>query len=151
MLYVCESPPPINVWMPKPAFMKIGMYVLVPEPIWTAYIINASHKSVCLYVYVVRRQRGKNITAARNTHTTIAELLDASFSIWSVSYQRRVCGCVCVSLSFLGNGSLNTFPRQRIIVRGLVFYALYVVSKESRRFVLPRTFWFPSWREICCL
>jgi hypothetical protein len=39
----------------------------------------------------------------------------------------------------LDNGSVNTFPWQRRIIGG-VFYAVRVVSKESRRLVLPVTF-----------
>jgi hypothetical protein len=35
-------------------------------------------------------------------------------------------------LSLLGNGSINTFPQQRRIVAGVVFYAIHVVSKGSR-------------------
>jgi hypothetical protein len=35
--------------------------------------------------------------------------------------------------------SVNTFPRQRRIVGGIVFYAVNVLSKESRRMVLTRT------------
>jgi hypothetical protein len=74
--------------------MKFGVYIVAPEPITTAYFINPSHQSVCLYVYplnVVARQRlGKNVTAATNTHATIEELLDASFSMRSVSYGRKV-------------------------------------------------------------
>jgi hypothetical protein len=36
---------------------------------------------------ILARQRlGRNVTAVTNTHETI-ELLDASFSMWSVSYQ----------------------------------------------------------------
>jgi hypothetical protein len=66
------------------------------------------------------------------------QLLEASFSIRHVSYQRSVCGSDCVSLPLLGNGSVNTFPRQRGIVGGLVFYAVLVVSKESRRLLLTR-------------
>jgi hypothetical protein len=77
---------------------------MTPEPISTAYFINPSHKSVCLYVYplIIARQRlGKhplvvarqwlceNITAAMNTHTAIEELLDTSFSMRSVSYQGK--------------------------------------------------------------
>jgi hypothetical protein len=27
------------------------MYIMAPEPVSTAYIINLSHQSVCLYVY----------------------------------------------------------------------------------------------------
>jgi hypothetical protein len=39
---------------------------------------------------VVPRQRlGRNVTAVTNTHATIEELLDASFSIWPVSYQGK--------------------------------------------------------------
>jgi hypothetical protein len=69
------------------------MYIMAPEPISTAYVINPSHQSVCLYVYpsIVARQRfGKNVTAATNTHATIGELLVASFSMRYGSYQRKV-------------------------------------------------------------
>jgi hypothetical protein len=43
--------------------MKLGMYIMAPEPIWTAYVINPSHQSVCLCMYppIVSRQRvGRN-------------------------------------------------------------------------------------------
>jgi hypothetical protein len=81
-------------------------------------------------------------------HATIEEFLEASFSIRSVSYQRRVCGCLCIPLPLLGNGSVNTFLRQRRIVGDIFFYAVRVLSKESRRLVLTRTCWFflPSLR-----
>jgi hypothetical protein len=53
----------------------------------------------------------------------------------------RVClwNYLCILLSLLGNNSVKTFPRQRRIVGGIVFYAIRVVSKESRLLVLPRT------------
>jgi hypothetical protein len=39
---------------------------------------------------IVARQRlGRNVTAVTNTHTTIEELLDASFSMWPVPYQEK--------------------------------------------------------------
>jgi hypothetical protein len=39
---------------------------------------------------VVARQRlGRNVTAVTNTYATIEELLDASFSMWPVSYQGK--------------------------------------------------------------
>jgi hypothetical protein len=39
---------------------------------------------------IVARQRlGRNVTAGTNTHVTIEELLNASFSIWPVSYQGK--------------------------------------------------------------
>jgi hypothetical protein len=69
------------------------MYIMAPELISTAYFINPSHQSVCLYVYllIVACQRlGTNVTAVTNTRAAIEELLDASFSMRSVSYQRKV-------------------------------------------------------------
>jgi hypothetical protein len=50
--------------------MKLGMYIMVPEPIRTAYFINPSHQFVGLYEHpstVTRQRIGKNITAATNT------------------------------------------------------------------------------------
>jgi hypothetical protein len=42
-------------------------------------------------------------------------------------------------LSLIVNGSISMFQRQRRIVGGFVFYAVRVVSKESRLSVIPRT------------
>jgi hypothetical protein len=47
--------------------------------------------------------------------------------------------CLCILVSLLGNNSVKTFPWQRRIVGGVVFYVVRVVSKESGRSVLPRT------------
>jgi hypothetical protein len=80
---VCVSPLPINFSMAEPIFMKIYVYIMTSEPISTAYFINPSHQSACLYVYppivtkqrlcknpsIVARQRlGKNVTVATNTY-----------------------------------------------------------------------------------
>jgi hypothetical protein len=46
---------------------------------------------------------------------------------------------LCIPLSLLGNNSVKTFPQQRRIFGGVVFYTVRVVTKESRRLVLPRT------------
>jgi hypothetical protein len=67
-------------------------YIMVPDPIPTAYFINISHQSVCPYMYsplVARQRLGKNVTAATNTQAAIEELLDASFYMLSVSYQGK--------------------------------------------------------------
>jgi hypothetical protein len=45
------------------------------------------------------------------------------------------------------NNSIKTFPRQRRFVGVVIFCTVLVVSKESRRLVLPRT----SWSVWCCL
>jgi hypothetical protein len=46
---------------------------------------------------------------------------------------------LCIPIPLPGNGSVNTFLRQRRIVGAIVFCAVRVVSKESRRLVLTRT------------
>jgi hypothetical protein len=72
--------------------MKLDMYIMAAEPISTAYFINTSHQSVCLYVYpliVARQLVGKNVTAATNTHATV-EFLDSPFAVRSVSYRRKL-------------------------------------------------------------
>jgi hypothetical protein len=52
--------------------------------------------------------------------------------------QQKLTG-LCIPLSLVGNISVSTFPRQRRIVGGFVFYAIRVVSKESKWLVLCRT------------
>jgi hypothetical protein len=64
--------------------------MMAPEPISTAYFINPSHQSLCLYMYVARQRLAKNVTAPTNTHTTIYKLLDSLFCVRSVSYKRKV-------------------------------------------------------------
>jgi hypothetical protein len=57
-----------------------------------------SHQSICLYVYhlIVARQRFYiHVPKATNTRNK-EELLDASFSVRSVSYHTRVGGFVCI-------------------------------------------------------
>jgi hypothetical protein len=103
------------------------------------YLINISHRSVCLYVYVARQRLSKNLTVAMNTHTLTEELLDTFF----------LCGPHCIKeesvvlsvypLSLLSNGLVNTFLQQRRITGGTVFYVVHVMSKESMQLVLPRT------------
>jgi hypothetical protein len=60
--------------------------------------------SVCLYVYiptpriVASHQFGKHFPAATNNHATKEEFLEASFSVRSVSYQRKIKDKVKISL-----------------------------------------------------
>jgi hypothetical protein len=78
--------------MPDPIFMKLGMYVMAPEPISREHFINPSHQSVCLYMnptVIARQWLGKNVTTAMNTQTTTEGLLDTSFSMQSVLYERK--------------------------------------------------------------
>jgi hypothetical protein len=69
--------------------MKLGMYINAPIPIITAYLVNPSHQSVCLFVHllIVARQRlDKNVTAAINTCAATEKLWLASFSMRFKSY-----------------------------------------------------------------
>jgi hypothetical protein len=57
-----------------------------------------------------------------------------------MSCQRRICRSIYIyPVSLPGNGLVNTFPRERGIVGGVIFYAILIVSKESMRLVLPRS------------
>jgi hypothetical protein len=77
--------------MAESIFVKLDIYVMATEPISTSYFINPSHSpvSICVSPIVARQRLGKDVTAATNTHATIEEMLDASFSTRSVSYQRK--------------------------------------------------------------
>jgi hypothetical protein len=43
--------PLINFWTTEPIFLKLVMYITAPKPMSTAYFIDPSHQSLCLYVY----------------------------------------------------------------------------------------------------
>jgi hypothetical protein len=75
--------------MPEPIFMKLGMYIMAPTSISAGYFIKPSLQFMSPLI-VVRQRLGKNTTAATNAHTAIEELLDASFSMLSMSYPRKV-------------------------------------------------------------
>jgi hypothetical protein len=117
--------------MPEPILTKLGMYIMAPEPISTPYFINPSHQSVCVSLLSLLSNGSISKFPWQRIHATIYELLDA-------------CVCLCIRLSLLGNGSVKTFLRKRRTVGGVVFYAVHVVSEESRRLVLPRSSCFNS-------
>jgi hypothetical protein len=79
--------------MPELIFMNLGMYIMAPKPIPTAYFINPYHQSVCLHVCLPiasRQGLGKNVTAVKNTHAKVG-LLDSPFSMPSVPYELAFC------------------------------------------------------------
>jgi hypothetical protein len=84
-LCVCVSVyPPINLWIPKPAFMKFDIYIMVLETISTSYFLNPPHQSVCLHVNPHVSLLGNGSVYRfpwQRIHATIEELLEASFSI----------------------------------------------------------------------
>jgi hypothetical protein len=66
------------------------MCIMGTLPISAAYFINPFHQYVYLPI-VARHRLGKNVTTATNTHV-IEKMLDESFSMWSVSCERKVGG-----------------------------------------------------------
>jgi hypothetical protein len=60
--------------------------MMVPELISTAYFINLCQCSMCRPV-IARQRLSKNLILAMYTDAKIEELLDASFSMRSISYQ----------------------------------------------------------------
>jgi hypothetical protein len=89
-------------------------------------------------VYVTSQRLGKNFTAEKNTQDTIKNCWARRFICGPCRIKESLWVYLRIPLTLLGNGSVNTFSRQRGIV-GDVFYAVRVVSKESRRLVLPKT------------
>jgi hypothetical protein len=123
-LCLCIPPPRLlNTW----TNLYEAWYVY--HAIWASLIgVPPISLCVCLCIPIIPRHRlGKHVPTATNTHNRIVgRVVFCAFRvIWK-------------SLSLLGSGSVNTFPRQGKIVRGVVFYVVRVVSKESRRLVLPR-------------
>jgi hypothetical protein len=115
--------------------MKLGTYVVAPEPISAAYFINPC-VCMCISPVFARHRLCKHVSAAKNT---------LNKNCWTCSFlcgQCRIEGesvDLCIPLSLQGSGSVNTFPWQWRIVGGVIFYAVRVVSKESRRLILPKT------------
>jgi hypothetical protein len=50
--------PLINLSMAETNFMKLGMYIMAPQPISVAYFIDPFHQSLCPYLYspIIARQ-----------------------------------------------------------------------------------------------
>jgi hypothetical protein len=111
--------------------MKLGMCIIAPTPIWTAYFMNPFHQSVSVIIPLLsfaKQRLGKHFPAATN-----------------VRNYRRIVGhiylwvCLCIPLSLLGNISVKKSPWQRRIVGGVDFYAVLVISMEIKGLVLPTT------------
>jgi hypothetical protein len=75
--------------------MLLSVYVCVSIPLIVARqrigknpLIVARQRLGKNLLIVARQRLGRNVTAVTNTHA-IEELLDASFSMWPVSYQGK--------------------------------------------------------------
>jgi hypothetical protein len=107
-LAVCLCVYPPNFRMPKPICMKLGMYIMTPEPISTAYFINPFHQfvPVCVPPYCCW-------AGARYTRSRVNEYKQQK-KCWARRLLRGLCrfkgeSVLCIPLSLLGNGSEH-FP-----------------------------------------
>jgi imidazoleglycerol phosphate synthase glutamine amidotransferase subunit HisH len=71
--------------MPEPVFMKLGMYIMAPEPIITVYFIHFSYKSVSVCVsHIVARQRfDKSFTAAITRAAIVGRIVFCAIGVVS--------------------------------------------------------------------
>jgi hypothetical protein len=61
ILSVCfRIPTPIKFWMPKPMCIKLGMYIIAPGPISTAYFINTFLQSSCMCIRSILARQSLN-------------------------------------------------------------------------------------------
>jgi hypothetical protein len=111
---VCVSPlPPISCWKIEPVFMKLGMYIMAPEPMSTAYFINPSHQSV--YLPIVATQRlGIHVLAATK-------------NCWR---RRLLCGPCGMKVKNMINSSQNF---------SFHFGENYFVKKRTQIYFTPHT------------
>jgi hypothetical protein len=64
--------------------MCIPLSLLGSGSVNSPYRCSAKHDKNTL-----SQRLGRNVTAVTNTHTTIEELLDVSFSMWPMSYEGK--------------------------------------------------------------
>jgi hypothetical protein len=111
---------------------KVRMYIRTPEPISTAYFINPSHQSVCLYVYppIVARQTTWYTRSRGNEYIKQRRIVRrVVFCGVHVVSKESLWVCLCIPLSLHASSSVNTFPRRKRIVGGVVLEAVRVVTK----------------------
>jgi hypothetical protein len=94
---------------------------------------------MCIPPIITRQRLYERVPAAKNTCNNKRIVGCVVFYAVLVLPNKNLWVCLCISLSLLGNNSVKSFPRQRKIVGGVVFYVVHIASKESRRLVLPRT------------
>jgi hypothetical protein len=68
--------------------MILGICIMATEPIPTAYFINASHQSVCICMLL--GNGSVKMLPRQRIRATIEKLLDASFSVRSMSYKKKI-------------------------------------------------------------
>jgi hypothetical protein len=121
--------------------MELGVYVMAPEPISTAYFINSSHQSVSVCVSLLSLSGNDSVDTfpRQRIHNNRRIVGHVVVYVIHILPKGSLWVSLCIPASFLCHNSVNTFPQQREIFGDIVFYAVRVVSKETWRLVLTRT------------
>jgi hypothetical protein len=126
---LCLRIPHINFWRPESILMKlVGNWANLKGVLHKCPLSTSLCVCICISPLVARQRLGKHVPTAANTLNN-----------------RRTLGFIClrvclgIPLLLFCNNSAHMFLRQRRIVWDVVFYAVYVVWKESRRLDIPRT------------
>jgi hypothetical protein len=106
--------------MHEQILMKLGMYILTPEPISAAHFINPSHQTVFVCVSL-----GKHAPAATNTCKKQKTCYARSFPYGPCLLKGESVG-LCIPLSLVDIGSVNSCRRQERIGGGVVLYAVRI-------------------------
>jgi hypothetical protein len=137
---MCISP--TKFWMSEPVFMKLGMYVMAPAPVLTAYLINTVNLCVCVCVCVCVFEFVLRLTDSRPIHLGIVPpvgALDQILSLFSANNylillskassvtRKRVCSLQC-------NHSLVRLltPNNHTLPSHLRLFSLFVASYDSQ-------------------
>jgi hypothetical protein len=130
--------------MPEPILMKTGTWVYLNSLLYES--LSSVCVSVCMFLCIFARQRlSRHISVTTNTRNNTRIVRGVVFCMVNAVSDESLWVRLCIPLSLIGNGSVNTFSRQRRVVGGVVFYEVLVVSKESRWLVLPRTSCLKAW------
>jgi hypothetical protein len=90
MLCVCVPPAPSSTFeCLSQSLTKLGMYTIGTWAHLNGVLHKSLHLSLPLPLSLLANRSVRNVTAASNTHV-IEKVLDASFSMRSVTYQRKV-------------------------------------------------------------
>jgi hypothetical protein len=99
---MCVPPPPINFWMPEPVLMKLGVYIMAPESISTAYFIINPSISLCVCMRILpiiaRQQLGKHIPTATNTLNNRIIVGCTVFCAVCIISKESLWECLCIPL-----------------------------------------------------
>jgi hypothetical protein len=151
-LCVCESLH-VKFRIPGPVFTKLGMYIMAPELISTAYFINPSRQSVsvCVPSIVARQILGKVYSSFAARQWYVKHVPTSTNTRINRRNFERVClqVCLCVPLSLLSNNAVEMFPRHRRTVGGVVFHASLsyerkVGDNSSQTYLLFRVVTLPN-------